>query len=867
MAIRRFSPLLFAPVLLTAACSDGADQSSSDLGETHKVRIVEVLGNPTGDSTSAFVELRNDADDGVSLKGWTLKVGTAQGKLAPRAIKGSVAEARGQDGSVVQGHGLALVVDAGVSDADVERFACESPIATTQASLGSKHADSDDITVSQLMLQAQRHCLPVFDFDEKGGLGKRLEGSDSLSLYEQKEKRDAAKAAWGKAPKGVSYERNGLETGAFALSPIGATPGTRNFFSSDPDEVSGHAPPPVRALSSSPWRVGNEILELQRKGAAEDQIKALQNGEHLPENPLVQPFVDTVKAAKRSAVGAFYQINDKPVIASLVEAKKSEHVEVEIATDANFKNDPNYVDGLRSMSEAKIPLFYDEQANGTNRLPLMHHKFLSLDGEWLWAGSFNPIEDEPSRIHADNAVLLHSPALAGFYKKEFDVLSSGQWGIMKRGQGIGGGAAWVDGARVDVRFSPGITEDQLKRRGAELARTGDPVKACAVVGSNKKSVLEDRYKDLDPCGGPLDLIVGEVARATSSIYFVSFSLALEEVADIMVERHKTAGVDVKGVVDPTVAGRGAPQQILEVGDVRATPNSDPTCPAYVKPKTNCPKNPNKVWLHHKFVLIDYGTDHPVVLTGSHNMSDSAELQNDEALIVIRDRAVAEVYYRMFREAFDHPQTLGPKRDMKDLPALAITEVRGSADPGQAQFVEVQNLGESAANLQDLELWNRSSSVSLSGGTVAPGGRAVIAIGDSNSLGLPSGVPVVSVPADATTPFVGLRTALVLRAHDGRWVSTFDPYTSEQNLPEGVSAPTPGDAWQWLGFDRSALESAELELLGNNVTPDAAVPTWQPRGFFSDWADEHDVTDTGMVLMRGVSDAWTPAPDHAGSPGN
>ena len=83
-----------------------------------------------------------------------------------------------------------------------------------------------------------------------------------------------------------------------------------------------------------------------------------------------------------------------------------------------------------------------------------------------------------------------------------------------------------------------------------------------------------------------------------------------------------------------------------------------------------PKNPNKVWLHHKFIVIDYGTDHPVVITGSHNMSSSAEQQNDETLIVIRDRAIVESYYRMFSETYEHPQTEGEQRSTDGLPALA-----------------------------------------------------------------------------------------------------------------------------------------------------------------------------------------------------
>src|SRR5262249_11498142 len=151
-----------------------------------------------------------------------------------------------------------------------------------------------------------------------------------------------------------------------------------------------------------------------------------------------------------------------------------------------------------------------------------------------------------------------------------------------------------------------------------------------------------------------------------------------------------------------------------------------------------------------------------------------------------------------------------------------------------QYVELTNLGTAAANLQGLELWNRGTKVALTSGTVAPNGRAVVVFGDPGSLSMPSGVQVIKLAADPRAPFVGPGTALVLRANDGRWISTFEPYTSQQNLPEGVAIPNPGDAWQWLDFDRGALQALEVELLGNNTTPSAPVPTWQPRGLFSDW---------------------------------
>jgi phosphatidylserine/phosphatidylglycerophosphate/cardiolipin synthase-like enzyme len=849
--------------LALPGCSEDAASAVSDVTESRAVRIVEVLSTPV-EKSGAFVELRNDDDGDVSLAGWSLRFGSKSVRLETRAIG---AAGRGPEAGVVPGHALALVVDSAMSDADVEQLACEAPIAVGKGKLGPAHAAADDVLATTLELQKRRHCVTVFSV---AGLADKLAGVTEVALLEKSRKRDSARAPFGKSERGVSFERNGKKADAFVASPLGATAGRRNFWRSDPARLGDEdARAPIEARHSSPWRVGDRITALRREAAGNngaaarallDEAAAIEGGK-LPDNPLIQPFDELALAAKRSAVGAFYQVNDSDVVEALAEARRGRGLDVRLVTDAEFKADKHYTHGFEELGKADVAIVFDEM-NGKNRGPLMHDKFMVVDGEWVWTGSFNPIEDEPARIHADNVLVLGSRRLAELHQQEFETLFSGSFGIQKRGKGSGGAGAFVDGARVDVRFSPGLTDAQLKRRGAELLRSGDATAACRVVApSNQKPVIEARYRDLEPCGGPYDLIVGEVARATSSVYFVAFSLALDDLADVMIERFH-AGVDVKGVVDPTVATRGAPSKISAAGaDVRATPNSDPACPAYVKPKTKCPRNPNKVWLHHKFVIVDYGTDHAAVITGSHNMSDGAELHNDEGLVVIRDRAVAEAYYRFFRETFDHPQTLGPDRKDDDLPALAISEVKPSADPGALQFVELANLGDEPVDLAGLSLWNRRARVTLGAASVEPGARAVLAFAGKPKVS--AGVTVLPLEAEGDAPFVSPSTALVLRAADGRWIASYDPYTSEQNLPVGVEAGEAGEARE-LGFDRAALDALTVELLGVNATPEASAPTWSPRGFFSDWADEHTVTPSGLILARSALSAWTPA--GAGTPG-
>lgn len=855
--------------LLASGCHEDPESAVAEATEYPAVvRIVEVAGAPAKDQPS-FVELRNDSEAAADLAGWKLDVGGKKTPLKARPVKDSAEQARGASANAIAPHGLALVVDEAMPADAAAALACEAPIATTRASLGSEHAAPGDVLSSALELQSLRHCIPVLTAKS---LATNLKAATFVSLANGSAEVDRAEAKFGKAPTGIAYERRGLDKKAFDLSPAGSSPGARNFYRSDQALLHEQhdVELPLGAMSSSPWRVGNLILTLGREAAQleasgdaagakkrRDEIDAVMKGK-LPHNPLVEPFEDLVEHASKHALGSFFQINE-PVIVDGLAAAKGRGLDVRLTTDASFAQDPHYTEGFARLKAAGVGLVFDFNAQGIDRPPLSHNKFLTVDGQWLWTGSFNPIEDEPHRIHADNSLLIRSKTAAKLHEQEFETMFGGKFGVDKRGVGVGGGRFNVDGAEISVRFSPGLSPGVLERRAKEMVAKKDALKACNVKLTNGQNAVSDRYRGLDPCGGPYDLIMGELARATSSVYFVSFSLSFDEMGAILLER-MGSGVDVRGVVDPTVASRGVVEDVnLAGGDVRYTPNSDPECPAYVQPRYTCPKNPNKVWLHHKFIVIDYGTDHPVVITGSHNMSTSAEDKNDEALLVVRDRAVAESYFRMFREAYDHPQTMGVNRDTTGLPELAITEVLGSANAAKPQYAELTNVGSASASLSGLELWNRRGVVLAvdSGDSLAPGARAIVCIGDPSQLGVASGTRVLKFPPKGSRATIEPTTALVLRsASDGRWIATYDPYTAEQNLPEGVTAASPGASQHWTSISSDRLDALTVELLGVNTTPTATKPTWSPKGLYSDWADEHDVNTTSLVLTLAPLDPWT-----------
>lgn len=58
------------------------------------------------------------------------------------------------------------------------------------------------------------------------------------------------------------------------------------------------------------------------------------------------------------------------------------------------------------------------------------------------------------------------------------------------------------------------------------------------------------------------------------------------------------------------------------------------------------------WLfHHKYLIIDQsntGSD-PLILTGSHNWSNSGESKNDENTVVVHDATTANLFYQEFHQ--------------------------------------------------------------------------------------------------------------------------------------------------------------------------------------------------------------------------
>lgn len=141
-----------------------------------------------------------------------------------------------------------------------------------------------------------------------------------------------------------------------------------------------------------------------------------------------------------------------------------------------------------------------------------------------------------------------------------------------------------------------------------------------------------------PRGGGREAVVEELKQAKKSVSFLTFSLTDPETGATLVEKAK-AGVKVEGVFDRWLAaGEYSLFKPLQSAGIKVY------------------RDGNQALMHHKVIVIDNKT----VITGSYNYSQNAEVNNNEAFVIIRGATqVAGAYAGEFRRVLKAAKTNRP----------------------------------------------------------------------------------------------------------------------------------------------------------------------------------------------------------------
>lgn len=130
-----------------------------------------------------------------------------------------------------------------------------------------------------------------------------------------------------------------------------------------------------------------------------------------------------------------------------------------------------------------------------------------------------------------------------------------------------------------------------------------------------------------PEDGVMDKIIALVNGATKTVHFMVYTYTDKDLATAMIAQSKH-GLEVQGVIESRDSSQGALPTLYCSG-----------LPVKV--------DGNPYTMHHKVIILDG----KIVITGSFNFTKSADMVNDENVLVIHSAAVAQVFEQEFQRVY------------------------------------------------------------------------------------------------------------------------------------------------------------------------------------------------------------------------
>ena len=304
-----------------------------------------------------------------------------------------------------------------------------------------------------------------------------------------------------------------------------------------------------------------------------------------------------------------YNISMSGVVNALI-AAESGGATVRVISDADCAyTDEEYTE-FNAVYTSLVNAGVSVQTNALSKTGLMHNKFIIFNNQKVWTGSWNATASS-TYSDSNDAVAIESSALAAVYTTEFNEMWNGYYGSQKSENTVH--SFNIGGAAVESYFAP-----------------SDGVKAQ---------------------------IIDEIDTATSSVYFLMYTFSDSDIAQAMVQKAVgTPAVEVRGVFDKG-QGEASYSQL----------------PAFTSAGVAVKLDAFSGLLHNKLIIIDKGGEDPRVITGSYNLTASANEDNDENVVIIHSSELADEYYTIFEDIYtNHASPPTPPAAGR----LIITEVLG-----------------------------------------------------------------------------------------------------------------------------------------------------------------------------------------------
>ncbi len=285
------------------------------------------------------------------------------------------------------------------------------------------------------------------------------------------------------------------------------------------------------------------------------------------------------------------------------------------------ENSHTYADQCAAAGIPYITSTYAGNHDADSDYGLMHNKSVVIDGrdadlynDWVWTGSGNMSISGSDDVN--NGIKIQDFGVAQAYTIEFNEM----WG------------------------SDTQTPSASAAMGAE--KTDNTPHEFRVNGIR----IEQYMSPSDAVEQKLEAAAGS---ADHSIYFAILAFTNYNLSDAMKDRRTALGGDleIRGVFDESLTAC-EPTGGSMFWQMSGDPCSDFAWADPADVWVDYPLPGSKL-LHHKYMIVDVNNvnDDPLVATGSHNWSFSADSRNDENTLMIHDQGVANMFLQEFAQRY------------------------------------------------------------------------------------------------------------------------------------------------------------------------------------------------------------------------
>jgi phosphatidylserine/phosphatidylglycerophosphate/cardiolipin synthase-like enzyme len=329
-----------------------------------------------------------------------------------------------------------------------------------------------------------------------------------------------------------------------------------------------------------------------------------------------------------------------------------------------------------------IPVLYRPDDSGSG----MHNKFLIMDAEYtdlcqVLTGSTNlttsQLVEDPN-----NLIIFQDQSLARAYTLEFNEL----WGS--------------DGPESDAAnalFGPNKTINTPKK---------------FIIGGSPVELY------FSPTDGTTRAIEEAIFSTEYDLEFALLAFTRDDLGDAIIEVGSTIFVNPVGIIEQINTTGSEYENMLNAG-IEVYSHQGVTHD-----------------MHHKMAIVDHSQEFadPLVVTGSHNWSTSAETVNDENTVVVHDARIANLYHQAFRGILLDMGVGVQEQTREDLVKVSPNPTNGQLTirlkdaPVSGTLAEVRDL--SGRIVQTFALGMTGNSIDVS---ALPAGTYVLTIDQGHTL--------------------------------------------------------------------------------------------------------------------------------------